>query len=70
MPASSTVFSDARPSVSGPAFLRSVMPALDRAFGLEIDPDLPDELAALIARLQEEPEAVFAVWSDPEPVAA
>ncbi|KQT58509.1 hypothetical protein ASG52_21950 [Methylobacterium sp. Leaf456] len=70
MPASSTVFSDARPPVSLPAFLRSVMPALDRAFGLEVDPDLPDALAALIARLQEEPEAMFAVLSEPEPMAA
>ncbi len=70
MPASSTASSDARPPVSLPAFLRSVMPALDRAFGLEADPDLPEELAALVARLQDEPDAVFAGWSEPEPLAA
>ncbi len=74
MPASSTVSCDARPLPSPSAFLRSVTPALDRAFGLEIDPDLPDALAALVARFQGEPEVVFSEMAgpalEPEPVAA
>lgn len=78
MPASSTVSSDAGPltppSWSPLALLRSVTPALDRAFGLEADPDLPDALAALVARLQGEPEAGFAEMTppvrEPEAVAA
>jgi hypothetical protein len=70
MPASSTAFSDAHPSFSPDAFWRSVTPALDRAFGLEADPDLPEELAALVARLQGEPEADFADMAEPEPLAA
>lgn len=57
MPAFTTASSDARalpaPSLSVPAFLRSVMPALDRAFGLEAGPDLPERLAALVARIEE-----------------
>ncbi|SFM04238.1 hypothetical protein [Methylorubrum salsuginis] len=70
MPASSTASSDARPRLSLTAFLRSVTPALDCAFGLESDPDLPEDLAALVARLQAEPEPVFALFSEPEPLAA
>jgi hypothetical protein len=37
------------------AFLRSTMPALDRAFGLECVADLPEDMARLIARLQAGP---------------
>lgn len=63
MPASSTAFSDARalpsPSWSPLALLCSVTPALDRAFGLDVDPDLPDALAALVARLQGTSDAGF-----------
>ncbi|MDB5648304.1 hypothetical protein [Methylobacterium sp.] len=38
-----------------PGVLRSVMPALDLAFGLSDLSDMPDDLAALVARLQAGP---------------
>ncbi|CAA2144396.1 hypothetical protein [Methylobacterium bullatum] len=37
------------------AFLRSTMPALDRAFGLDCAADLPEDMAQLIARLHAGP---------------
>ncbi|WP_027173387.1 hypothetical protein [Methylobacterium sp. 10] len=37
------------------AFLRSTMPALDLAFGLECAADLPEDMARLIARLHAGP---------------
>lgn len=37
------------------AFLRSIMPALDRAYGLESAADLPEDMARLIARLHAGP---------------
>ncbi|MCJ2033404.1 hypothetical protein [Methylobacterium sp. J-068] len=44
------------PSVPAPpSFLRSVTPALDRAFGLPDPWDLPDDLAALTTRLRAGP---------------
>ena len=57
MPASSDSPPDAFPgSRTAPPLpatvLRSLMPALDRAFGLEADPELPEDLAALVTRLQ------------------
>lgn len=60
MPAFSTASSVARPlpspSLSLAAFLPSVMPALDGAYGLDVDPDLPENLAILVARLEAGPE--------------
>lgn len=38
-----------------PSFLRSIRPALDCAFGLPDLADAPDELAALVMRLQAGP---------------
>lgn len=35
-----------------PLFLHSIRPALDCAFGIEDEADLPDALAALVARLR------------------
>jgi hypothetical protein len=55
MPAFSTASPVARPlpwpSLSLAAFLRSVMPALDGAYGLDVEPDLPEDIAILVARL-------------------
>lgn len=50
--------SGARPRWAPRAFLDSVAPALDCAFGLDGEPDLPEAIAALVARLQaDEPGA-------------
>ena len=40
---------------AAPSFLRSIMPALDLAFGLPYSGDAPDALAALIVRLETGP---------------
>lgn len=40
------------------AFLRSAMPALDRAFGLEDEAAFPDDIADLVARLHAGPLGV------------
>ncbi|GJD95692.1 hypothetical protein [Methylobacterium iners] len=41
-----------QPRPTAPALFRSLMPALDLAFGLEHGPDFPEEVAALVARLR------------------
>ncbi len=63
MPASPPSASRARPRWRPRAFLDSVMPALDSAFGLDGEPDLPDAIADLIARLQGDPSDASAEGS-------
>ncbi len=55
VPSRNPAIATASPAFSPGAFLRSAMPALDLAFGLEDETDWPDDIAVLTARLRDGP---------------